>query len=508
MSKSFPRNPNLRHFKDQARDLQKAIKAGDASARDRVKVAHPRYAGGEVPVAGGPEGSFSLSDAQLTVAREYGFASWGKLRDCTLTVERYGCRPHDEPARLARVGSGGAAAGDDAGELANDFLRLACLTYGVDSPERRVRAVELLRVHPEIAEGNIFVQAVLGDVAGVRALLAGDAGLARAKGGPHGWEPLLYLTYGRVPVDAARGSAVEVARVLLAHGADANAGFLWDNEMYVFTALTGVLGEGEAGPTNQPRHPEEHALARLLLETGADANDAQGLYNRQFTRGAEHLELLQAYGLGKPARGPWFERLGGRLPEPEVLVRDQLMWAAEHGHLDRVRLLVGAGVALDEVNHRGRTAYQVARLNGYGEIAEYLVAHGATGGPLATTEELCAALAAGDRARVAELRGAHPGILENISERRLSEMLITAAGAGRIGAAELLLDVGVPVNAMYRVSALHEAAWNGQLEMARLLVARGADGELRDPTHNGRPVDWARHNGQVAMVEFLEAGGG
>ena len=115
MSKSFPRNPNLRHLKDQARDLQKAIKAGDAAARDRVRVAHPRYAGGEVPVAGRAEGNFSLSDAQLTVAREYGFASWGKLRDCTLTIERFGCRPHDEPARLARVGGDEVAADAEEG---------------------------------------------------------------------------------------------------------------------------------------------------------------------------------------------------------------------------------------------------------------------------------------------------------------------------------------------------------------------------------------------------------
>ncbi len=497
MSKSYPRNPNLRHFKGQAKDLLKAIKAGDASAQERVREYHPRYAAG---TAGKKEAvlaeDFALSDALLTVARECGFASWGKLRDCTLAVEAYGCRPHAEPA-----GRGTAAEGD-ASSWGDEFLRLACLTYGVDSPERRERAAELLRAHPELAEGNIHVLSVLGDVVAVRGLLAGNPALARAKGGPHGWEPLLYLTYGRMP--GAPGSAVEVARVLLAHGADANAGYLWDNETYVFTALTGVFGEGEAGPKNQPRHPEEHALARLLLAAGADANDTQALYNRQFTRGAEHLELLLAHGLGQPGRGPWHERLGGRLQEPQVLLQDQLYWAAEHGHLDRVRLLVAAGVDLEAVNRHGRTAYQLARMGGYGEIAEYLHTHGAVAEMLAPVEELCVALAGADRARVAELRAAYPQIVSDLSDRRRSGLLISAVGANHRAAVEFMLELGFPVNATDRSSPLHEAAWHGHLEMAQLLVAHGANREQRDPTHDARPVDWARYNGQEAVAAYLE----
>ena len=70
------------------------------------------------------------------------------------------------------------------------------------------------------------------------------------------------------------------ARLLLSHGADPNAGFLW-GATYAFTALTGAFGEGEDG-INQLPHPQCDALATLLLESGADPNDGQALYNRHF----------------------------------------------------------------------------------------------------------------------------------------------------------------------------------------------------------------------------------
>ena len=70
-------------------------------------------------------------------------------------------------------------------------------------------------------------------------------------GGPHGWEPLLYLTYSRVALGPGR-SAVGVARLLLEHGADPNAGYLWEGLVPPFTALTGALGGGGT----IPEHPE------------------------------------------------------------------------------------------------------------------------------------------------------------------------------------------------------------------------------------------------------------
>ncbi len=99
---------------------------------------------------------------------------------------------------------------------------------------------------------------------------------------------------------------LDVARMLLAAGADPNAGYLWQGLACPFTVLTGVFGEGELGPVRQPRHPCAQPLARLLLTAGADANDAQALYNRMFEPGNDHLELLFELGWARtPAVPGW-----------------------------------------------------------------------------------------------------------------------------------------------------------------------------------------------------------
>ena len=84
-----------------------------------------------------------------------------------------------------------------------------------------------------------------------------------AKGGPFDWEPLVYAAYSRLDSEAEEHSTLEAARMLIEHGADPNAGFLWDwggKFPCLCTALTGVLGLGETdvhrieGPLYQPPH--------------------------------------------------------------------------------------------------------------------------------------------------------------------------------------------------------------------------------------------------------------
>ncbi len=102
-----------------------------------------------------------------------------------------------------------------------------------------------------------------------------------------------------------------------------------------FTALTGCFGEGEQGPGRQPRHPAGDELAALLLARGADANDAQTLYNRMFGRDDSHLRLLLDHGLGGGDGGVWHARIGAALESPDEMVRRQVDWATEHGLTDR-----------------------------------------------------------------------------------------------------------------------------------------------------------------------------
>lgn len=76
--KSLPSNPSLEHLKYQARDLLNYFAQGNAEAVARTREFHPRFArmsDAEIRVS-----KFSLADAQLVIAREYGFPSWPKLK--------------------------------------------------------------------------------------------------------------------------------------------------------------------------------------------------------------------------------------------------------------------------------------------------------------------------------------------------------------------------------------------------------------------------------------------
>ena len=181
----------------------------------------------------------------------------------------------------------------------------------------------------------------------------------------------------------------------MAHGADPDAGYLWDGMYSPFTALTGAFGGGEDA-INQPPHAHGAELARLLLDSGADPNDSQTLYNRQFEPANDHLRLLFDYGLGQPHRSAWAKRLGPTFPEPAEMLHDQLLFAALYGFMERVELLVEHGVDVRRRGgghpaHQGRSAYEIAVVNGNLEIAEYLAARGADRSHVGSVDELTGA---------------------------------------------------------------------------------------------------------------------
>lgn len=68
MSRNLPEQPNLEHLKKQARDLIRDFRRGEAMAIERLRS----------QVAVGNKGQ--LAEAQRAIAREYGFASWAKLK--------------------------------------------------------------------------------------------------------------------------------------------------------------------------------------------------------------------------------------------------------------------------------------------------------------------------------------------------------------------------------------------------------------------------------------------
>lgn len=526
----LPGELSFEQLRKQAKDLQRAVRAEDPAALAELAERYPdRPIPGQAPAA--PRGlrrpaALSLSAAQLVVARRYGFASWTRLKRHAETVERlsrYPARMDAEAggtlspdtvspgsAGSGTVSVGTIGAGRDLASLTDAFLRLACLTYEDDQPERWQQARRLLAAHPEISQHSVYPAAACADTGALRAILGADPAAARREGGPYRWEPLLYLAYARhdpaVPQDAVLGAA----RLLLAAGADPNAGYLWHGFTSPFTALTGVLGEGELGPVRQPPHPHWQALARLLLAAGAEPNDPQGLYNRMFEPGAEHLALLFELGLGAGDGGPWRRLLGNEIDPPASQVRGQLAWAITHGMADRVRLIVEHGADLT-VPLDGASAAALAATTGHAELVDYLVAHGAPALELDPAGEFAAAVLAADASRVDELVSRYPGLAGEVRTARPA-LLVWAATRGDPRPVELLARLGFDVNAKGRTdtpsdtpwqTALHKAAEDGNAELARTLLALGADPGIRDARFGSTPLSWARHFGQEELIELL-----
>ncbi len=492
--RGLPGNANLEQLKKGAKSFQRAVRAGDAGAAEVAREFHPRLSDAQ---PGSPElNGFTRTDAQLVVARQFGFASWPKLKAHMELVAHYARSPHEQ--------SIGGPLTDD-WDVVDEFLRLACLTYGDDDQERFRRARALLAQHDWLERASIHTIAATGHVDAARDLLERDPSQASLIGGPHSWEPLLYLTYARVPL-APNRSGVAVARLLLEHGADPNAGYLWEGLIPPFTALTGALGGGGT----IPMHPERLALARLLLHAGADANDGQALYNQGWGQNSDEdwLDLLFEFGLGTGDGGPWRRRLGERQDSPRKMLEDLLIAAAGHGLTERVRRLLARDVDPGgrEPKHpiyEGRSPVQQAALNGHMDIVALLVDAGASWDH-DRVDELVATAMSGDRTAVERLLATDPG-LSQLAIERCPAQLVRAAEQNNYDAVVLLCELGFDVNARSRTTPLHEAAMRGSLPVIRVLLDHGADPNIPDTAYHATPAGWAEHHGQPEAQRLLEA---
>lgn len=77
MPKHLPPQSNLRQLKNQAKDLCKAYQAREVEALQRFRQHHPQHHDSSDSRL--TEAHLTLQDAQLVIAREYGFDSWPKM---------------------------------------------------------------------------------------------------------------------------------------------------------------------------------------------------------------------------------------------------------------------------------------------------------------------------------------------------------------------------------------------------------------------------------------------
>jgi hypothetical protein len=86
-----------------------------------------------------------------------------------------------------------------------------------------------------------------------------------------------------------------------------------------------------------------------------------------------------------------------------------------------------------------------------------------------------------------------------------------AAQHGRTDILKMLLDAGEDANRFNPVGAhshskpLHQAAYYGHEATVRLLLQYGATPDVRDILYQATPLEWARHAGQIAIVELIQA---
>lgn len=73
--------------------------------------------------------------------------------------------------------------------------------------------------------------------------------------------------------------------------------------------------------------------------------------------------------------------------------------------------------------------------------------------------------------------------------------------------ADFLLEHGADINTRWGThepaSILHECAYDRRLEQVKYLVAKGIDLTIRDHRHQGTAESWARYGGQTKVAEFL-----
>jgi ankyrin repeat protein len=317
---------------------------------------------------------------------------------------------------------------------------------------------------------EFFTAIQTGNVQQVKALLKKNSKLASMRQSLQDFMPLCY---------AARRGDLEVVRLLLAAGADANA-----IEAKNFTALQQAANRGQA------------AVVELLLNEGAeiDVRTPEGftaLHQATFNDHANAVRVLLAHGANIEARDSW-----GSTPLLHAAIRDCVR---------AMDVLLGERAEVDARGTDGRTSLHQAADLGHARVAELLLARGADANTRVAEDLTSLHLAASKgHENVVRVLLAH-GADINVRDKKGVTPLFQAAVNGHSHVAEVLIENGADLNARSfkeGFTSLDIAAANGREKVVRVLLAHGANVNTQN-NFGATPLIMAAMKGHSEVVDLL-----
>ena len=485
-TRALPERPSLVHLKNEAKQRLKSLRQQNPQAK--------------------------LAAVQLALAREYGFASWRHLK---AHVDRR------DPAQFERKRIFDAARAGDVDTVRRAFA--AGFDPGTTDADGRTihqiakagrhEAIELLArqfqerdTHP--VQERLTINAILaaaenGRVEELRALLDGHPDLIDARGGNFQQQTALHK--------AAWRNHAACVRLLLERGADVRVRDYGDNAYAIHFAAEAA----------------DFAIVEMLVEAGADvvgtgddhhlgvlgwaaslSRVREDVVDYLLRNGAK-LDLWSAIALDRAdevrgfiTRDPSLLRAGMSRNEHH---RTPLHHAAAKNRPAIARLLIDLGADVHAADATGATPLATAAQENAGpELLSMLQQAGAKLDFVTALNleryDLAEAMLRGDPVRIGP-------------EGRDTVALHLVVSKNNAEAVRWLIAHGVDVNAKRLIwdcnhTALHMAAENGAIEIARMLLDAGGDPDIRDDKYDSTVLGWAEFCGHEEVAQLVRARGG
>ena len=448
MKKQLPLRPNLEQLKNQAKAILRGQRVANPHILRQIQEHHLRWRKStETEIA---NARFTLADAQLVIANQYGFETWAKLKR---------------------------------------HVQLERATEPTEASVNRVRE----------AAGR-------GDLALLGALLDADPGLINEPGGPGVRTALHQAVFGnqeaavRLLLDrgadpnircegdnatplhfAAEKQHFPIIRLLIEHGADP----IGEGDYHEL----GVIGWATAWEYLQA----DRELVEYLLAQGARHNIFSAV-----AMGA--VEVIK--DLVKQSRSELERRMDlankRRMPLHLAVVKRQT---------DALQALLDLGANTESLDEAGFTPLDEAALRGETAIVQVLLDRGAK-------VRLPAAIALERNGDVERLLRRNPDSLKpgnrwgnlivRASEVASGPVIEAVIRAG--ASVDVRDDPKTSVDSTWGYTPLHAAAFRGNMSAVEVLLKRGASVTVRDEKYHGSPAGWANHAGHTGVRDLILQG--